>query len=224
MCRSELADFNITTPVYADTEKLAESIRSITGVRKVLVGNFSLDFTNWKLIYVYDRSVKLVPYSYADFSVTESILVSEGNLPVHENEVAVTRKFASEHNLNVGDNITLEQNRIKKNYIITGFVPGITNSGHNIYITFDGIRRFDPAFRPNAVDVYLEDWADRGEIEAVILNSFGKTISDTRKADASGDSTEERIRSAAEQKMAELLANYNADHVEYAVQIDGTAL
>ena len=220
----ELSDINITTADYTDTEELAENIRHIPGVQKVLVGSFSLDISHAAQLYCYDRSALMTPVSYADFGVLEKLTASEGTLPVHDNEAAVSRMFASEHGLKTGDTLTVERNRVKKNYIVTGFVPSITNNGRNIYITHEGFRRIDPTFTPHAIDVFLEDGADKQEIKSVILDTYGKTISDTRKADASGNTAEERIRAVAEQKMAEMLANYDVTHAEYAVQIGDTVI
>ncbi len=219
MTGAELSDLNISVAGYADTEELAENIRSMPGVRKVLTGTFSMDFGSWKTLSAYDRSEEMYPVSYADFDECENIIPSSGALPVHDNEIAISQLFASQHGLKAGDNLTLEQNRIKKNCIISGIVASITNNGHNLYITHEGMKRFDPTFRPNSLDVYIEDGADKDTVKAQILGTYGKTITDTRKESVSGDTAEERIRSAAEQKMAELLANHNVDHVEYAVQI-----
>lgn len=220
----ELSDLCISTAPYADTDEFAESLRNMEEVRKVLPGTFVMDISVLRSVYLFDHTEQGFPVSYESFDECENIRAIEGHLPIHDNEIGISKMAASEYGLKVGDEIELEMNKVKKNYIVTCTVPSILNGGRGIYITHDGMRRLEPTFRSHVLDVYLKDGVDKEAFTQKILNIYGKTIIDTRKTESGGDTAEDRIRSAADQKMAELLANYNVNHIEYAVQIGDTVI
>lgn len=219
MAGFEFADYNITTVDYADSKALAEEIRQMDGVRKVLVGSFSLDVGNWDFLYAYDRTETLLPVAYEDFAECEDICASIGRLPEHANEAAVTMTFASKHGLNVGDNITVEKNGVRKNFLITGKVTAVAADGMGFYITHEGMRNIAPAMSCHALDIYLDENTDREAFNDLLLERYGKSLSDTSKDGVSGDTAEDRIRAEAEKKMAELMKTHGVTHLEYTVRI-----
>lgn len=121
----------------------------------------------------------------------------------------------------VGDTITIEYNRVKRNYIICGTVASVGNGGQNLYITEAGMKRMDPSYRQTSVDVYLDDDADTKAVKKEILSRFGRGISDQENEEGEKASYEDRIRAEADKKIAEILGAYGADHVEYAIVSDG---
>ena len=219
MAGSEFNDFNLTLAEYADVDELADEIGRMPGVRKVLKGTFSLDIGAWNYLYSFDRTERFLPVAYADFGECEDIKACDGRLPQHDNEVAVSMIMSTKHGLKVGDTLVLEKERAKKNYIITGLVTAVTNSGQSIYITHEGLQRLAPTMRPHALDIYLEDGVDREEFKAMLLDTYGQSISDTRKYEASGDTAEERIRAKADREMAELMAAHDVSHLEYTIRM-----
>lgn len=216
---TEMPDLTVTVMHSADTEELAERISMMQGVKRVQTGSFSLDAFEWLTLYAFDRESNLIPISYTDFSQCENIQTATGRLPEHDNEIAVTKLFAALHSLKVGDDLTLECNRVKKNYIICGIVPGVSNNGANLYITEQALKRIMPTYRPSAVEIYLEDETDRAEFQTLLMETYGRSVADTRKTESIGDTAEERLSAEADRLIAEYLANHGADHIEYSIQI-----
>lgn len=219
MAGCEFSDYSISVAEYADVNEVAENIRQLPGVRKTLVGTFSLDIGNWKYITAYDKTEELVVVSYEDFGECENLNPSEGKMPEHENEAVVSMTFAARHGLKVGDNLTVEVDRTKKNYIISGLITAVTNNGDYLYVTHKGLNRLSPNIRPLSIDVYLEEGTDKEEFMSLLLDTYGKSITDTRKDGSEGDSEEERIRALADQRIAELLSTHGISHAEYSVQV-----
>lgn len=216
---TEMPDLTVTVMHSADTEELAERISMMQGVKRVQTGSFSLDAFEWLTLYAFDRESNLIPISYTDFSQCENIQTATGRLPEHDNEIAVTKLFAALHSLQVGDDLTLECNRVKKNYIICGIVPGVSNNGANLYITEQALKRIMPTYRPSAIEIYLEDKTDRAEFQTLLMQTYGRSVADTRKTESIGDTAEERLSAEADRLIAEYLANHSADHIEYSIQI-----
>ena len=215
----EMPDQIVTVMHSVNTEELAERISEMQGVKRVQTGSFSLDLSEWRSLYAFDRESCLVPVSYPDFSQCENIQATAGRLPEHDNEIAVSKLFATQHSLKVGDNLTLECNRVKKNYIICGFIPSMCNDGTNLYITEQALKRIMPTYRPSAIEIYLEDKTDRAEFQTLLMQTYGRSVADTRKTESIGDTAEERLRAEADRLIAEYLANHGADHIEYSIQI-----
>lgn len=65
----------------------------------------------------------------------------EGRFPKYENEVAVAKKYAGENKLKIGDEITLEANGKKADYIITGYTQVTNNLGKDCLLTRQGYAR-----------------------------------------------------------------------------------
>lgn len=216
---TEMPDLTVTVMHSANTEELAERISMMQGVKRVQTGSFSIDVSEWLTLYAFDRESYLIPVSYPDFSQCENIQATAGRLPGHDNEIAVTKLFATRHSLKVGDDLTLECNRVKKNYIICGIVPGMSNNGANLYITEQALKRIMPAYRPSAVEIYLEDKTDPAEFQTLLMKTYGRSVADTRKTESIGDTAGERLSAEADRLIAEYLANHGADHIEYSIQI-----
>lgn len=215
----EMPDQIVTVMHSANTEELAERISEMQGVKRVQTGSFSLDVSEWMSLYAFDRESCLVPVSYPDFSQCENIQATAGRLPEHDNEIAVSKLFAAQHNLKVGDDLTLECNRVKKNYIICGLIPSMSNNGTNLYITEQALKRIMPTYRPSAVEIYLEDKTDRAEFQTLLMQTYGRSVADTRRTESIGDTVWERLSAEADRLIAEYLANHGADHIEYSIQI-----
>lgn len=215
----EGSDLTVTVMHSDNTEELAERISMMRGVKRVQTGSYSLDVSEWLTLYAFDRESSLIPISYPDFSQCENIQAIAGRLPEHDNEIAVTKLFATQHSLKVGDDLTLECNRVKKNYIICGIVPGVANNGAMLYITEQSLKRIMPTYRPSAVEIYFEDKTDQAEFQTLLMQTYGRSVADTRKTEGVGNTAEERLSAEADRLIAEYLANHGADHIEYSIQI-----
>ena len=216
---TEIPDFSVTVMRSADIDELAENISNMEGVRRVRKGSFSLDLSQWEMVYAFDKQVDLIPVVYQDFRDCENINPSEGRLPEHDNEAAVNKILASQYGLRPGDDITIESGRIRKNYIISGIIPGISNNGNNLYLTEQAIKRIMPTYRHTAIEIYLDENTDTEEFQTLLMQTYGRSVADTRKTVSSGDTAEERLSEEADRLIAEYIANHGADHIEYSIQI-----
>ncbi len=218
---AEICDILVFVSPSADAAELAEEISLMPGVRKVNACNNAL---STETVYSMNHTARMVPLIYDDFGTTECILTAEGRLPEHDNEVVVSKLFASDNNLKTGGNLTLEKNGVEKNYIITGIASSVTNGGKNLCITTAGIRRLIPVYRHRSIDIFLDGSMDKQTFKTQLLRTYGQTISDLRREEISGETLEERIRSQADSKMAELMNSYGVTHIEYAVQVGDTMI
>ena len=74
----EMPDQIVTVMHSVNTEELAERISEMQGVKRVQTGSFSLDLSEWRSLYAFDRESCLVPVSYPDFSQCENIQATAG--------------------------------------------------------------------------------------------------------------------------------------------------
>lgn len=65
----------------------------------------------------------------------------EGRFPEYDNEVIIAKKYAGENKLKIGDEITLEANGLKADYIITGYTQVTNNLGKDCMLTRQGYAR-----------------------------------------------------------------------------------
>ena len=95
----------------------------------------------------------------------------------------------------------------------------MSNDGTTLYITEQALKRIMPTYRPSAIEIYLEDKTDRAEFQTLLMQTYGRSVADTRKTESIGDTAEERLSAEADRLIAEYLANHGADHIEYSIQI-----
>jgi predicted lysophospholipase L1 biosynthesis ABC-type transport system permease subunit len=209
----EVADERIQPLDGVDAYELADELLAFPGVRKTMVTY------NIEQVSVVGNRSETFAMVYEDFSETENIFVSEGRLPEHDNEVAISLKRHNTDGLNVGDSITLEGDGTRKSYVITGIVPAMGNNGMNIYMTNEAFLRCNPNARPDVVEVFLEEGVDRAEFERQITGVYGASAQDAAEAASQGGTLEDRIRSAADAQMATLISRYGVTDIDYAIVI-----
>ena len=209
----EMSDLRVTLMPYVDAEAFAEEVAALPEVRKATPTCSELYFG------VAGTGDTVLPNIFTSFDVTENIFPATGRFPEHDNEIMISVMGARHFHLGVGDTITIEYMKVEKPYLITGIVTSSTNGGANIYLTEEGAKRLIPTYRPNTVEIYLEDGADLPAFRSEFTARYGRSLSDAAKEQAAGGTLEDRIRAEAEQQIAEMLANYGTTHVEYAIQI-----
>lgn len=208
----EMSDLRVTLIDSADAEGLYNELSEMPEVRKVLMT------CDDRFVTYVDHKQMMLSVAFDDFSKTENIFAFKGRFPEHDNEVMFTSMWASEYKLNVGDTVTLESNKVQRKYIISGIVTCLTNGGMNLYITDAGYKRLDPAYLHNTMEIYLKEGVDAVGFKNMLTQKYGRSVADV-KQDIDGNAPyEERVRAAAEKKIAELMSVYGVDHVEYAIQ------
>jgi ABC-type antimicrobial peptide transport system permease subunit len=209
----EISDLRILVMPYTDAEALAEELVTLPEIRKATP---TTGFTTY--VSMVDHNAYLLPSTFSDFSLTENIFPMKGRFPEHDNEIMLTNTACRAEKLDCGDTVTLEYLNVKRQYLITGVVTSMTNGGANLYITHDGMKRLNPNFRPDTIEVYLEEGVDSEAFRDVLTARYGRSIADAAEEESAGGDTASRIRAEAERQMAELLASGATTHVEYAIR------
>lgn len=216
VCGHELPDIRLETTGFVDKADFASEIEAMPEVDKVLLAAKEVG------IKVGD-DVTADLEIYDDYSKTSTIVVVSGRLPEHENEIAMTTQLKLRTKANVGDTITAEYMKVKRDYVVTGFVNSVVNAA-TAYLTDDGFKRVEPSYIPNAVDIYLKDKIDEKEFADVLTSRYGKELIDISVDEVTGDTVEDRIRNTAQKKMAEAMIEEGVSYMEYAIEYDGQVI
>lgn len=93
-------------------------------------------------LIIYHEGTELMATICNDFGeVNNPNVCFEGRFPEYDNEVAIAKKYAGENKLKIGDEITLEANGQKADYIITGYTQVTNNLGKDCLLTRQGYTR-----------------------------------------------------------------------------------
>ncbi len=161
-------------------------------------------------------------YAYDNFDETENLILSEGRIPIHDNEVLISIGLVNKYGLSVGDSVPLKYSGIEKSYIVSGTVNVMMNNGLLAYMTFDGYRQFmAPSECANYLFVYPADGVSDEELKERLIEEYG-SIEDTaeKSEESSGEmDLEERIRGKADEQMAILKFKYGVSNASYAIKI-----
>ena len=65
----------------------------------------------------------------------------KGRYPKHDNEIAISGKYAKENGYNIGDEIEYQVGNKKYSYLITGFIQTTNNSGREAILSYDGAKQ-----------------------------------------------------------------------------------
>lgn len=93
----------------------------------------------------------------------------EGRLPHYENETAVAIKYAQEHQIDIGDEITYSMNGKQADFIVSGYTQLSNNLGKDCFLTRQGYERMGKLTQSNYylnvkddvnIEAFLEDVRD----------------------------------------------------------------
>ena len=217
VCGHQLADIKITTVGAVAPEDFAGELESYGEVKRVLLTAEAAG------VEIVDRNSTVSLDVYDDYAYTDSIVVTSGRLPEHDNEIAMTTGAAGITKAKVGETLTIEYNKVRMDYIVTGFVNSVVNA-NTAYMTSAGLKRISPTYRPDSFEIYLEDGVDAKDFAERLEEKYGKTVVDLSKSEVTGETLEERIRSAAEIKMAKAMLESGVSYMEYAITIGDTTI
>ncbi len=212
VCGHELCDIRIEGTVDIDPDVFAAELEKMPEIRQVLMPAAGVG------VKINDEDAAVKMEVYKDYGKTSTIVLTEGRLPEHDNEVALTVQTKKLAGADIGDTITLEYGNIKRNYILTGCVNCVMEPA-TAYITTDGYLKMNPAYVPSVFDIYLNDGADKKEVADFLKERYGKEISEYKDEEVSGDTLEERIRSAADIRMAKAMTESGVSYMEYAIRV-----
>lgn len=215
----EMADERINLLSGIDAYGFREELMKLPEVRKVNVTY------NLKSLMIKNSNLTVAFAAvYDDYKETENIFPVEGRFPEHDNEIMVSKVRCALDDLKVGDSIIVSGRDTEQKFIICGIVGSATNGGMNVYFTTDGFLKVYDSYAPDLLEVYLKEGTDRADFEKKINDLYGGNAEDTLSAETSGGNDEEKIRAAAEKKIAALLTEYGVNGVDYAINIDGKVI
>jgi ABC-type antimicrobial peptide transport system permease subunit len=212
VCGHELCDIRIEAVGEVEPEAFVAELEGMSEVRQVLTP------ANGVGVKINDDDSSMTLEVYDDYSKTSTIILTEGRFPEHENEVSLTVQAQSRIKAKVGDTITLEYGKVKKDYVITGIVNSAVDPVA-VYLITDGFKLMNPAYRPFTFDIYLNDGVDKKEFADVLRKRYGKEIAEYKDSETSDGNFEERIRAIADKKMAEAMTENGVSYMEYAIRV-----
>jgi ABC-type antimicrobial peptide transport system permease subunit len=212
VCGHEMCDMRIEGTVDIDPEAFVAELESMPEVKKVLTPAVGIGVK----INGNDNSVGLEVYE--DYAKTSTILLTEGRLPEHDNEVALAVQEKKGIGVEVGDTVTIEYGKVKRDYLVTGCVNSAVDP-MTAYLTTEGFKRMNPAYVPHTFDMYLNEGVDKNAFADFLKGRYGKEIAQYKDGEVTGDTLEERIRSAANAKMAKAMTEKGVSYMEYSIQV-----
>ena len=212
VCGHELCDIRIEAVGDIDPVSFAKELEGMTEIRQVLTPATGIG------VKINDDDLAFSLEVYDDYSKTSTIILTEGRLPEHENEVCLTVQSQKRVGAVVGNTITLEYGKVKKDYVVTGTVNSAVDPV-TAYLTTDGFKLMYPAYTPSTFDIYLNEGVDKKEFADILRNRYGKEIADYKDAEVNGENLEERIRAIADKKMAEAMTEHGVSYMEYAIRV-----
>ncbi|MBP5193021.1 MAG: ABC transporter permease [Eubacterium sp.] len=212
----EMCDIRIETVGYVNADDFKAELEAMPEVDKVIRCSKGESVELPGLF-------KLTLDIYKDYAETTNLILTEGRLPIHENEIAFTSQVKTFVGVKLGETVSIEYQNVKRDYVITGFVNSMVNSNAG-YVTESGFKQLNPAYEPDVYDIYLNEGEDKEAFFDRLHSRYGKEIADIANAEVTGDTYEERIRSAAEIKMAKYMIEQGVSYMEYTIQTDDTVI
>ena len=112
----------------ADLESYLESREDLTNVRQI--------FDIW---FTYKGEDRLKVYICDDTGrINNQDVCYDGRLPVYDNEIAVSGRFASDYGYEIGDEIPMTYGDDTYTYLITGLIQTTNEAGRQGVMSFDG--------------------------------------------------------------------------------------
>lgn len=212
VCGHELCDVRIEGTVDIDPKAFAAELEGMSEVKRVLLPAVGIG------VKINDHENSVILEVYEDYSKTSTILLTQGRLPEHDNEVALSIQEKKGIGVEVGDTVTLEYGKVKRDYLVTGCVNSAVDP-IAAYLTTGGFKRMNPAYAPKTFDVYLNDGVDKKEFADFLKGRYGKEISEYKDGKVTGDTLNERIQRAANAKMAKAMTEKGVSYMEYAIRV-----
>ena len=217
VCGHEMCDIRIEGTADVDPEVFAAELAGMPEVRQVLTPAVGFGVK----VNGIENPVNLEVYE--DYSKTSTILLTEGRLPEHENEAALTVQEKKRIGARVGDMVTIEYGKVKRDYLITGCVNSAVDPV-TAYLTVEGFRQMDPGYVPKAFDIYLNEGVDKNAFAEFLKGRYGKEIATYKEEEVTGDTLEERIRNTANKEMAKAMTEKGVSYMEYAIRVGDTVI
>ena len=131
----EILTFEICNGVVAvdpdtsdDLEAYLESRDDIRNVRQIIDTWFTYNGEDSLKVYICDDTSK----------INNQDVCYDGRMPVYDNEIAVSGRFASDYGYEIGDEIPMTYGDDTYTYLITGLIQTTNEAGRQAVMNFDG--------------------------------------------------------------------------------------
>lgn len=115
-----------------------------------------------------------------DFSQLEGNMLIDGRYPKHKNEVALNGMLSEAIGKKIGDKIAIKQGGNQKEFLVTGIIQMMNNSGLNMIMTYDGLLSIQSDYEYSQIYIYLTEGTDVAAFIRSIKNAegdiFGSTV------------------------------------------------
>jgi len=159
----EMLTFEICDGVVAiDYEKkdeareFLESIEDVSNVRNIIGLGISYKDEESLYTYIMDDATKM----------NNTEVCYKGRLPLYDNEICVSGKFAKQYGYNVGDEIEMHYGDNYYKYLLTGLIQTCNNNGREAILTMDAAEHimdleYSPAY-------YWFDCVDKDNFDTIL--------------------------------------------------------
>ena len=128
------------TMLVEGNEDVEDELNELEGVDSILSQIGFEPVASYK-----DVSENVYTYGFRDISKRPNLVLLEGRIAKHDNEMIVTTGVAEDLSVGIGDVVTIKYGDKSADYIITGIDQRMERMGRSISITFDGAKRLLPA-------------------------------------------------------------------------------
>lgn len=122
----------------------------------------------------------MLTFVMEDYSSRKTVTVYYGRYPVHDNEIALSGHLSKLLDKHIGDSVTAKSGEKQAEFIVTGLTQGSSMGGYNASLTLGGIKKINPDFRQQALQIYLNEGVKSAsfieEIEALYGEFFVRTV------------------------------------------------
>lgn len=161
----EILTFETTAGTVSVSRDMADDVRTyledrddVENIREIMNLYFNYNDEDKLIVYLIDDADKL----------NNKSICYKGRMPVYDNEIMISGKFASNYGFDVGDEITLDYGDSSFTYLISGLMQSCNNGGKESTITFDGAKHMtDTSVLPAW---YWFDLANEGDDNAAYTN------------------------------------------------------
>jgi putative ABC transport system permease protein len=150
-----------------ESEDVAAKIRRLEDVRKA-------QFIDQVLVKVDNNDVNV--YVMDDYAQKETNTIYEGRYPIHDNEAAVSGHLAEMIEKKIGDSIDIKMGENHQSFVITGLTQGANMGGINASVRSDAIRKLDPDFHQQALQIYLNKDVDTAVFAEKLVQLYGDSL------------------------------------------------
>ena len=131
----EILTFEICSGVVAvdpdtsdDLEAYLESRDDVSNIHQIIDTWFTYNGEDSLKVYICDDTAKL----------KNQDICYEGRLPVYDNEIAISGRFASDYGYEIGNEIPMTYGDDTYTYLITGLIQTTNEAGRQAVMSFDG--------------------------------------------------------------------------------------